>query len=175
MGDLFVDMMGRFGVHGREIFERMREGAPLGRALEAPEGAAEVLYSRAHQWFSVGRLEKAESLFRALCVIAGDVADHWVGYGICLKLRGLLPEAEQAFLTGATLRPDWAIPHFHLLEIFVRSDDWIRARQALTAFDNRKEDATPEPVMKEAERFRAAIALHSQAPTCEALDVNSFP
>lgn len=162
MGDLFVDILGRFGIHGRTIFERMSQGQPLGRALEVPDGTAAVLYARAHQWFSVGRPEKAESLFRALCVISGDVADHWVGYGVCLKMRGLLPEAEQAFATGAALRPDWAIPHFHLLEIFIRSGEWRRAERALTAFDNRVEEATPRPVLTEVERFRTAIALHAE-------------
>lgn len=164
MGDLFVEVLGRFGLQGRPIFERMSQGQPLAQALEVPQGTADVLYARAHQWFSVGRRDKAESLFRALCVISGDVADHWLGYGICLKMRGLLPEAEQAFTTGAALRPDWAIPYFHLAEIFIRSGEWQRAQQAMAAFDNRLDEATPEPVIAEAERFRIAIALRSEEP-----------
>jgi len=163
MGDLFVQIVARFGLQGRPIFDRLEKGQSFARALDIPEGAADVLYFRAHQWFSVGRIERAEALFRALCVIAGQVADHWVGYGVCLKARGLLPEAGRAFETASVLRPDWAIPHFHLLECLIRSDEWERARLALEAFDNRVEDGLPAGVIAEAERFRMAIALR-QAP-----------
>ena len=161
VGETFATLLGQIGIDGKLIFQRMSEGKTLASALSAPSGALEILYSRAHSWFSIGRIDKAEFLFRALCAMAGNVADYWIGYGICLKLEGRLAEAERAFAIGAEQRPGWAIPHFHLAETFLRSGDRDKARVELERFDACVDGDVPEFLLTQAERFRTALAFRS--------------
>jgi hypothetical protein len=158
LGTVFVQATRVMGIEGGAIFERLRKGDSLGRALKLPRGTTDLLYARAHRWFSIGRYDRAEPLFRALCVLGERVADHWVGFGVCLRLRDNLPEAGVAFQTAAGLRPDWAVPHFHALELAMRRGDWAAATQCLSAYDQRASDALPEPIRREAERLRAVLA-----------------
>ena len=163
IGKVFVDILAKARIDGAPIFKKLCDGHSLAEALEIPKGAVDILYARAHQWFAVGRADRAEVLFKALCVIAGETADHWVGYGVCLKMSGRLQEAGQAFAAAARLRADWAIPYFHLFEVYARSGDFARAGQALAAFDIRKDSTTPQTVLSEAERFREALAIRTGA------------
>ena len=159
LGAIFAEATGAMGIDGAPIFERIKQGQSLGQALAMPKGAGDLLYARAHRWFSLGRIDKAEPLFRALCILDGATADYWIGYGVCLRLRGFLSQAEIAFETAARLRTDWAIPHFHALELAVHRDDWPNAAQRLGRFEERVTAETPEAVQAEAERLRAAIDL----------------
>jgi tetratricopeptide (TPR) repeat protein len=156
--DLFCEAVSSLGMDGSRLFDRMEEGASLGEALALPTGVAALLYAHAYQWFSVGRVDRAEPLFHALCVLDGTVADHWVGQGICLRMRQQWAVAERALNTAAGLRPDWDVPYFHLMELYIRLQDWPRAKSALAAFEARAGDATPEPMRHEARRFSVALA-----------------
>jgi tetratricopeptide (TPR) repeat protein len=159
--EAFVAVMSSGGVDGRAIFQRLQEGKTLAAALSIPPGAVPLLYSRAHSWFLVGRFDKAEALFRGLCIIADDVADHWVGLGICLKMQNRFEEAEKVLAKGAERRPTWPVPYFHLAEIYMRRGNWRQARAALAAFDARREGDAPECMRAECERYHAALAARS--------------
>jgi hypothetical protein len=103
----------------------------------------------------------AERLFRALCILNERNANHWVGYGVCLRLRGHLNEAALAFEAAARLKPDWAVPHFHALELAVHRQNWDTATQHLARYDERVSDEVAEAVRAEAERLRSAVALRT--------------
>jgi tetratricopeptide (TPR) repeat protein len=158
---LFVESASNLGVDGQRVFEQIKRGQSLGGALAIPSGVIELLYARAHKWFAVGRPDIAEGLFRALCVLDGSCADYWVGYGICLRQRSAFDEAVTALETAARLKPDWEIPRFHALELFMRREQWQRAATALTEFDARAraEPALPPIIVAQAERFRTALKL----------------
>src|SRR5262249_28652390 len=85
--EFFVQATGAQAEVGRKIFNRLREGASLGEALGVSNDVIEFLYARAHRWIVVGRHEKAEPIFRVLCMLDGESADFWTGLGICLKAR----------------------------------------------------------------------------------------
>jgi tetratricopeptide (TPR) repeat protein len=159
VGQLFVEAASDMGVDGLKIFARLKKGEPLGRALSIPPGVAELLYARAHQWFLVGRPDAAEPLFRTLCVIDGGTADYWVGYGICLRGRQAWSEAIIAFETATRLRPEWEVPHFHALELFMRRETWARAADELAAFEANAGPETPTVMTTDAARFRTALDL----------------
>ena len=164
---LFVESASGLGVEAGSLFARLREGEPVGQALAIPDSAVALLYARAHAMFRAGRPDKAEGLFRALCVLDGWSADHWVGYGVCLRMRSAWDEAAVAFASAARVRPDWAIPRFHALELSVRREDWTGAAAALAAFDQRADNAAPSAILAEVARFRSALALRG-ARTVEA-------
>jgi hypothetical protein len=158
---LFVESASKLGVDGNRVFEHLKRGRPLGSALEIPAGVIELLYARAHKWFAVGRVDAAEPLFRALCVLDGGSADYWVGYGVCLKERSAFDEAVVTLETAARLRPEWAVPQFHALELFMRREEWERAAAALAAFTAKTDAQTPTALIAEAERFRVALKLRA--------------
>lgn len=160
LGSVFVDTLGRSGVAAGPIFERLKSGASLGEAMAIPKGVAALLYARAHRWFSAGRPDRAESLFRVLCIIDGENPDNWVGWGICLRIGERWDDALRAFRTASGLNPAWSVPHFHALELHVRRGEWPAAAAALEAYDRLKGAAEPDEIADEVDRFRSAVGLH---------------
>jgi tetratricopeptide (TPR) repeat protein len=163
LGAVFVEATRSLGIEGGPIFERLKQGQPLGQALGMPEGVGDLLYARAYRWFSVGRVDKAERLFRTLCLLNKDSANYWVGYGVCLRLRGRPNEAAMSFAAAARLKPDWAVPYFHALELAVHLQKWEAATQYLARFDELASDDIAEAIRAEVERLRSAVALRTGA------------
>lgn len=141
----------------RNLLSALRDDRPLAQGLGLPAGASEVLYARATQWFGVGRPERAEPLFRILCLIEGGSADFWVGHGVCLHLTDRVEAARLAFETAARLRPDWALPYVHLAAVALRDRRGEQARRALERFRSLADDSVPDALHEEARRLSAMI------------------
>lgn len=163
-GDIFRQVTATFGIDGAPVFERLLSGQSIGEALSVAPAVIDALYARAYAWFSHGRTDRALVLFRALCVLDGSQADYWVGYGVCLRATQR-PDSEvdgparQAFDIAARLRPDWAIPHFHALELAVAGQDWDRARTCLSAYEERATADIAPTIVQEARRLRAVVDM----------------
>jgi tetratricopeptide (TPR) repeat protein len=160
---LFVEATAEKGVSGHKIFARLRKGAAFGQALDISKAAVETLYSRAYRWSALGRHDKAEAIFRTLCIIDGKSEDFWTGLGICLRARSAWDEALAAFATASDQRPQWAVPHFHALELCIRRADWTRAATELAAFDRKADGETHPALTAEAERYRKVLALRGSS------------
>ncbi len=161
LSTLLGEMTGRIGLDGDRILDGLGRGETLSQVLNLPPRFGEVLYGRAHTWFAAGRLDRAETLFRVLCVIDGRSADHWVGYGVCLRRRDAWAEAALAFATAAAVRPDWAVPHFHAADLAAAQGQWALAEDHLAAFASRADAALPDPMLQEAAKLRRALALRA--------------
>lgn len=161
--DLLEDFCRRLlrdvGIDGRQFFQRLQAGESMGAALGLPAGITELLYSRAYRWFGVGRADRAEPLFRALCVAEGSVADYWVGLGICLRIREDLEGAGLAFATAARMRPGWAVPAFHACELAIRAGDLDVAAEQIARFHATADDTTPERMHAEIARMSKALDM----------------
>lgn len=156
--EAFAELATPLGVDADHILNGLGRGEPLARLLNLPSQVVELLYSRAHMFFTAGRFDRSETLFRALCALDSGVADYWVGYGVCLRRRGCVAEAELAFATAAALRPEWAVPHFHAAQIALGEAQWRRAADHLAAFAECAGPATPASMRQEADRQRRALA-----------------
>jgi tetratricopeptide (TPR) repeat protein len=161
--DFFVEAATAKGASGRKIFAKLRRGATLGQAFEIPAAAVEILYSRAHRWSALGRHDRAEPVFRALCIINGASADFWTGLGICLRARSAWEEALAAFATASEQRPQWAVPHFHALELCIRRAAWTEAATELAAFEQKADAETHPALTAEAERYKKALLLRGRS------------
>ncbi|MGV8938747.1 MAG: hypothetical protein ACOH2J_16635 [Allorhizobium sp.] len=165
---LLVDMIetsfASRGLDAHRLVEGLRSGKSIGSALGVPPGLADTLYERAHRWFSAGRPERAEPLFRALCTLDGTVADYWIGHGVCLRAAGRLALAEIAFAMAARLRPGWALPYFHLSEVLASQRRLDAARQTLALFYELRDDTIPAVVVEEAMRLRDVLSLNGRVP-----------
>jgi tetratricopeptide (TPR) repeat protein len=161
--DYFIEAAAAKGASGRKIFARLRRGAAFGQALEIPKAAVEILYSRAHRWSTLGRHEKAEPIFRALCIVDGESADFWTGLGICLRARSAWDEALAAFATASGQKPQWAVPHFHALELCIRRGAWTRAATELAAFEQKADSETHPVLAAEAGRYKKALLLRARS------------
>lgn len=157
MGRLFGELTASLGIDGGPIFGRLLRGHSIGEALAVPDAVVERIYGRAHRWFALGRVDKATPLFRALCLLRDEDADFWLGYGICLRYDGRLAEAGRAFQSAANLRPGWALPWFHALELALFTRQWQLAQAALSAYDDRAGKDTPPAVADEAARLRMVL------------------
>lgn len=145
-----------------EAVKRIDQGVSFGAALGLSEDVIAHLYGQAFHAFNAGRHRRAEDLFRALCILAGDVADHWLGYGVCLRLREAFEPARLACRNAAALRPDWAVPQFHLLEIAIREEAYEEARERFAALAHRPEEL-PEGMARELHRFGTALRTRAAA------------
>lgn len=156
----------RKGVEAKGFFERLRAGESLGAALGIPPEILEVVYARAHRWFSVGKPDRAEPLFRALCIADGRVADYWVGLGVCLRMRKDWDSASLAFTVASSLRPDWAVPVFHACELALASGDIPAAGRQMKRLEallsaERAQVALPEAMLAETRRMARALRLRA--------------
>jgi len=147
------------GIDGEQFLRRLQAGESMGAALGLPPGITELLYSRACRWFGIGRADRAEPLFRALCIADGQVGDYWVGLGICLRIREDLDGARLAFATAARMRPGWAVPAFHACELAIRSGDLGAAAEEIARFHAAADDTIPERMRSEIERMRKALDM----------------
>lgn len=167
---IFSDVTAAFGIDGGPVFDRLSSGQDVAQALSVPPAVIGVLYARAHGWMSLGRIDRARTLFRALCLLDGRNADYWVGYGACLRMAqpsaDVSPQpdgarqydnAAKAFEIAALLRPDWAVPHFHALELSLYLRRWDRARASLAAYQARLTPDIPPSVAQEAQRLRKVL------------------
>lgn len=157
MDSLFCELMAALGIDGSPIFQRLRLGQSIGQALAIPETVIERIYARAHRWFAHGKVDKATALFRALCLLRDEDADFWLGYGVCLRVERQLHKAEKAFESAASLKPDWALPYFHMLELALHQKQWAQARAALLAYDARSDQQIPPEITSEIARLRVAL------------------
>ena len=160
LGDLFEEAAAAYGTDGRVVFAALKKGAPFGKALGISAKAVEFLYFRARKWFQAGRPGEAETIFRALCILDPDRADFWAGLGVCLRMREAWNEALAAFSKAAEKRPDWAVPHFHRLEIFVRRGAWGEAASEMAAFEARKGAGLLPQFVVEAAKYKKVIEKH---------------
>jgi tetratricopeptide (TPR) repeat protein len=144
-------------------FSRIAGGQSIARALRVPEAAIEFLYGRAHKWFAAGRFDRAEAIFRTLCIIAPDTAEFRVGLGVCLRRREAWLESLDAFEIAARMRPAWAVPRFHKLELLTRRQAWDQAVAELQAFEARSGAEVPPGFVHAAARYRYALELHRPA------------
>ncbi|MEM6959516.1 MAG: hypothetical protein AAF645_27780 [Myxococcota bacterium] len=139
-----------------EVVRRLDEGASFRAALGLSESAIAHLYAQAFTAFNAGRYARAEELFRMLCILAGDNADHWLGYAVCLRLREAFGKARVACANALKLRPDWSVAHFHLLEIAMREEAFDDARSHVAALRGRTSEL-PDGMARELARFEIAL------------------
>lgn len=159
LADHCAPILAQAGIDPGRFFARLDGGGTVGEALGLPPEAVELIYARAHRWFAVDRPERAEPLFRALCIADGRQADHWAGLGICLRIRAQLAEARLAFAMASYLRPGWSVAHFHAAELELQAGDIEEAAAQLALFERNRDDETPAAMVSEAQRLHAALAL----------------
>ncbi|MFM2278981.1 MAG: hypothetical protein RLZZ444_1212 [Pseudomonadota bacterium] len=138
------------------LVKAIDSGTPLATFLGLPPQLLEALYGRAFAFFDAGHVDRAEATFRALCVLDGQRADHWMGLGICARLRDDFDSAMVAFSTASSLRGDWAVPHFHIFEIHMRRSAMQAALALLPRIEERIGDLTPH-MREEMDLFRLAL------------------
>lgn len=160
LGEFFAEMAAPLGIDGRRAFAKLRKGAAFGKALGITPKAVEFLYFRACKWFQAGCPEKAEPIFRALCILEAERADFWAGLGVCLRTRGAWDDALAAFDKAAQTRPGWVVPCFHKLEIFVRQQAWAKAAWEMAQMEAIKAPDVPRQFAIEAEKYKKAIEAH---------------
>ncbi|MGV6872701.1 hypothetical protein ACUSIJ_08415 [Pseudochelatococcus sp. B33] len=175
LGRLFGELTASLGIDGGPIFARLIVGQSIGEALAVPDGVVERIYARAHRWFALGKIDRAAPLFRALCLLRDEDADFWMGYGVCMRLTGQFAKAQRAFETATNLRPDWAVPFFHLLELALHRKQWPQARAALAAYDARAGADVPAEIAAEAVRLRVVVEHGSPNGHADATPVGNRP
>lgn len=163
--EAFCVVLAEQGVDGRHFFRNLASGIALGPALGVTPAIEEQLYERAHRWFAVGRTERAEPLFRALCTAQPGDANYWVGLGVCLRMREDIAGAALALEQARALRPDWAVPAFHHAELLLRAGDIEGASQELARFNALRDGETPEAMSAEAAKLKEAIAFRRTEKT----------
>ena len=115
----------------------------------------------------MGKPDRAEPLFRALCIADGRVADYWVGLGVCLRMRKDRESASLAFSVASSLRPDWAVPVFHACELALASGDissagrHMKRLDALLAAGARRKRPCRSRMLAEAKRMAKALQLRA--------------
>lgn len=155
-------VMTGMGLDGPAIARAMRRGERLVDALNLPPQTVEALYARAHATFIAGQHADAEKLFRTLTLFDGRVVDHWLGLGICMRMRDEMKLAREAFEIASAVAPDSPVPHFHLLEICMVLGDLPAARAARAAIDKREGAGLTREMKLEISRLDGALSARTK-------------
>lgn len=160
LGRLFTEVLSPIPIDAHQIFVKLNQGYSMGEALSIPPGVINLLYARAYKWLSVQRMDRAERLFRTLCILNPKQADYWVGYGLCLMARQAWEEASQHFQQASALRPSWPVPYFHHLDLSLRLSRWEEARKCLAGLEARQDSTLTAGMLTAIERFKMILAQH---------------
>lgn len=140
-----------------QVFDALLAGKDMVTALGLPAETATLLYAQAYARFSSGKLAEATTLFQALTVLAPGVKDHWLGFGVCLRLSEALPSARLAFLTAQELEPACPAVTYHLAELALAQGDLAAAQGLILAYAELPDSALKQRMQAEAQRLAAAI------------------
>ena len=139
---------------------RFEQSGSLCHALGFDQAMIDSLYAWAFHLLRGGKPDRACGIFALLCALEATVADHWLGYGICLRFRGETRSALFAFEIASDLARRSSAPLLHTLELLVREGRWDEAREALCELDRRgKENPENEAIVSAAMPFRNALAM----------------
>ncbi|MDN3504177.1 MAG: tetratricopeptide repeat protein [Rhabdochlamydiaceae bacterium] len=94
---------------------------------------AQIFYSFAHQLYQTGEYEKAEPIFRKLCISRPLEARNWMGLAASLQEQAKYDIAVVAWSMVCFMQNDYAKAHFHAAECLVSLNNLDDAQSALNA------------------------------------------
>jgi hypothetical protein len=144
--------------YGQRVCQRHKSGESLLQALDLPPESSSMLYSLAYHRLSLGQIQQAERIFYCLCLMNEFVAEYFVGYAICLLRRDAHRLASIQLKHACKVKPEWAVPHFHLCSIYMSDKQWSDARHSLDRFFTLCDTDSPREMVAEAQRMNMAIA-----------------
>lgn len=142
-----------------KVIQGLAEGKSIGEALGLPACATDLIYAQAYAQFNAGHPEKAHPLFAALCVLDGQLFDHWLGLGICLRHRGETVQARVAFETARKLAPEAAAPAFHLAHLMMELGERGQARTLLLQYRDAPRGPEKAALAEAAGRMMAVLEM----------------
>lgn len=154
------DLGGDGTIDYQTIRSRFEQSGSIGVALGMNQDQIDVLYARAFHLLRGGKADRACSIFAFLCALDDAVTDHWLGYGICLRMRGEIGSALVCFDTAAKLAALSSAPLLHKLELLVREERWDDAQKTLIELDRRgQENPQNAAIVEAAGPFRSALSF----------------
>ncbi|WP_407048045.1 hypothetical protein [Methyloraptor flagellatus] len=154
---IFVKLTDHLGINAGRTFGRLAAGQPLYEALGLPRAALDLLYQRGFGWLALERFDRAEPLFRALCLLCPGKSEYWLGLGIAAGASGKAEVARATFDQLRASRPDWGALAFHELAFHQRAGRWDEAAEALRRFDKSDRSDLAPAALREVERLRALL------------------
>jgi hypothetical protein len=145
------------GLPGEAIFSGLMEGKPVHETLGLNDQAIETLYGLAYQHLSAGHLQKAERLFGVLTLLKPTVRHYWLGLAMVARASKKPNMMMDALAIVEKLSPDWAILHYHLLEIHCEEKDWTKAKRDLAAFKKANQDGVSTYMQRQIDRYSLAL------------------
>lgn len=156
---IFVGLTRHLGIDAGRAFGRLSAGQMLYEALGLPRAALDLLYQRGFGWLALERFDRAEPLFRALCLLCPNKPEYWLGLGIAAGASGKTDVARATFDQLRASRPDWGALAFHELAFHQRAGRWGEAAEALRRFDQSDRSDLAPAALREVERLRAILAM----------------
>lgn len=124
-------------VSGEKIVDMARafieEGGTIGMVRGFSDTDLEEFYSAAYALYDHGKYEKAQTLFRFLCLHDHLRKRNWMGFGATCQVQQKFNDAVTAYSVAVMLdhRDPW--PHLHAGECYMSVRNWGDARNALRA------------------------------------------
>ena len=146
-----------------QIMSRLDAGDGLRDALDLPAATVDMLYAQAFGRFNAGQLGEAEALFRGLCILAPDVVDHWLGFGICQRMADRFDAARLAFDIALDLPGDAAVVRFHRAELACRETRWRDAAAEAAGYHAAPDTVRKQHLAAEMHRIDALLAERGAA------------
>ncbi|MCR5814067.1 MAG: hypothetical protein K6G15_06210 [Desulfovibrio sp.] len=145
----------------RKMYEQAKKGASIAEMFKIPPASLEAGYTLACNLFSAGKLQDAETMYRALCQYDSNNPRYWLGLGCCLEKRASYREAVFCFAQSASLGyPLNPKPLYLLAQCCCSIQDTDSTRRVLEIATNSGDQADSEQMRyrKLAQELLASLA-----------------
>ncbi|MBC6444825.1 MAG: SycD/LcrH family type III secretion system chaperone [Alphaproteobacteria bacterium GM202ARS2] len=117
----------------RKIAEQIVQGATLATLRGVPKKSLDALYALAYNDYNAGQYQKAEKIFRFLCLYDHMEKRYWKGLAATLQNQGKYAQAVGVYAHEALLDMDDPEPPFQASFCFLADKNYGEAKKALEA------------------------------------------
>ncbi len=119
----------------RDTAKGLAEGHTLRDLKGLTDGEMEAIYSLGYNFYTTGRLDDADKVFRFLVLIDHTCPKYWIGLGAVQQVKRDYKHAITSYAYASFLDIDNPKPQYHAAECFLATGDKVNALSALDALD----------------------------------------
>lgn len=113
----------------------LAEGYSLRDLKGLTDGEMEAVYSMAYNFFTTGRMDDADKVFRFLVLMDHTCAKYWIGLGAVQQVKRDFKNAITSYSYASFLDIANPKPQFHAAECFLAIGDKDNALSAIAALE----------------------------------------
>lgn len=118
-----------------DAMDTLMKGGTMRDLKGVSDGEMETLYSIAYNYYTTGKYEEADTIFRYLVYLDHSNAKMWIGLGAVQQVRREFAMAVKSYAMASFLDLSNPKPQYYAAECYLALGDTVNAESALAALD----------------------------------------